>query len=80
MNEVPEVIDETEMPMMLSVWSMVDPGITRTTIEVPNDNTGADTQILASVAEIEAPTLIGAPELIAGAILHLYLPWFLPWR
>ena len=60
---------------------MVDPpGATRATIKVPNDNAGADTQTLACVAgpghEIEAQTLIGAPEPTAGAKIHLYLPRF----
>ena len=84
MNEVPEVSAETKMPIMVSLWSVVDPGATRATVEVPNDNAGAHTQTLANITgpghEIEVPTLSGAPDLTAGTKMYLYLPWFLPWR
>ena len=86
-NEVPGVITGTEMPVMLSVRSVVDPGVTRATIEVLGDNAGGDAlllrhlQVLLTLArEQKHQQSLRVPGVTAGAEILLFIPVFLPWQ
>ena len=72
------------MPVMLSVRSMVDPGVTRATIEVLSDNAGGDTlllRVLLTLArEQKHQQSLRVPGVTAGAEILLFLPCFLPWQ
>jgi hypothetical protein len=82
-SEVPGVISGTEMPVMLSARSVVDPGTTRVTIEVQGDNTGADTlllrrlrMLLTLAREQKHQQSLRVPGVTAGAEILLFLPCF----
>ena len=85
---MPGVITGTEMPAMLSVRSVVDPGVTRATIEVLDDNAGGDAlllrrlQVLWTLArEQKHQQSLRVPGVTAGAEILVFLPvFFVPWQ
>ena len=71
------------MPVMLSVTSVVDPGMTRVTIEVLGDNAGGDAQLLRRLRvlltlarEQKHQQSMRVPGVTAGAEILLFLLCF----
>ena len=72
------------MPVM-SVRSVVDPGMTRATIEVLGDNAGGDALLLRHlrvlltlVREQKHQQSLRVPGVTAGAEILLFVPFFYP--